>query len=404
MEFLSKEMKKKFTDSAKDWKEKGKAEKKAAKELEKAAAKEKKITDHEAAKGDIKAMLGALWNDEEKGIDTKKELFDAAKKENKMITMQDIEDFLRPQEASHIKDTPGYNSYVASLPREQYHVDIAYITKADKSTDGPKTEEDTMPPEEGAEEEAFPVPLAAPKAKAKAKAKAKPKGLNNIPTVWGSKAKAFICVDVFSKKVFVEPVDGTTAEDAKDGMLKAFYVMGPPKEVFTDDGGEFKGVFDEYLKAQGVKHITTRRHAMFAERFTRYLRFRLRQRQLKFNKQWESLVHKIVQQYNSNPHTTTHMSPNEAQDDRNALDVKLQLVMQAKRDRKYPPLHEGDQVKIYQKKSRGEEKKEIVPVWQGKIYTVKQIEWDDGKEYFELDPRPQGLKAKYLRHELMKVS
>ena len=98
------------------------------------------------------------------------------------------------------------------------------------------------------------------------------------------------------------------------------------------------------------------------------------------------------------------MAPNEAEDDKNALDVKLQLVMQAKRDRKYPPLSKGDSVKIYQKKSRGEEKKEIVPVWQEKVYKVKEIEWDDGKEYFELDPRPQGLKAKYLRHELLKVS
>jgi hypothetical protein len=155
----------------------GEAEKKAEKAAEKVAAKEKKITDHESAKGDIQAMLGALWNDEDKGIDTKKELFDAAKKQNKMVTLQDVEDFLRPQEASRIKDMPGYSSYVASLPREQYHVDIAYITKADKSTEGPKTEEDTMPPEEGAEEEAFPVPLA-PAPKAKAKAKSTPKGIN----------------------------------------------------------------------------------------------------------------------------------------------------------------------------------------------------------------------------------
>ena len=45
-----------------------------------------------------------------------------------------------------------------------------------------------------------------------------------------------------------------------------------------------------------------------------------------------------------------------------------------------------------------------MPVWQEKVYKVKEIEWDDGKEYFELDPRPQGLKLKYLRHELLKVS
>ena len=45
-----------------------------------------------------------------------------------------------------------------------------------------------------------------------------------------------------------------------------------------------------------------------------------------------------------------------------------------------------------------------MPVWQGKVYTVKEVEWEDGKEYFTLDPHPQGLKAKYLRHELLKVN
>ena len=202
----------------------------------------------------------------------------------------------------------------------------------------------------------------------------------------------------------MEPVDGTTGESAKEGRMKAIYVMGPPTEVYTDDGGEFKSVFTEYLKAQGVKQIVTRRHAMFAERFTRYLRIRLRARQLKQNKPWEALVHKIVQQYNSTAHSTTRMTPNEAQEDKNALDVKLSLVMQAKRDRRYPPLGKGDRVKIYQKKTRGEEQKEIVPVWQEKVYTVKDIEWDNGHDYYELDPKPVGLKAKYLRHELLKVS
>jgi len=45
-----------------------------------------------------------------------------------------------------------------------------------------------------------------------------------------------------------------------------------------------------------------------------------------------------------------------------------------------------------------------VPVWQGKTYTIKNIEWDDRHEYFVLDPRPVGLKERYLGHELLKVS
>ena len=84
--------------------------------------------------------------------------------------------------------------------------------------------------------------------------------------------------------------------------------------------------------------------------------------------------------------------------------MKLNLAMQAKRDRKYPPISDGDKVKIFQKKTRGEEQKEIVPNWSANVYTVKEIEHRAGGELYVLDPRPTGLKAKYMRHELLKVS
>ena len=71
---------------------------------------------------------------------------------------------------------------------------------------------------------------------------------------------------------------------------------------------------------------------------------------------------------------------------------------------KYPPISEGDQVKIFQKKTRGEEQKEIVPNWSPNVYTVKEIEHRAGGQLYVLDPRPAGLKAKYMRHELLKVS
>ena len=85
--------------------------------------------------------------------------------------MDDVNQFLRKDPIEQVKDTPGYNSWVASLPREQYHLDIAYITKADKPSEGAKTEEDEMPPDEEAEEENFPEPVPAPKSTAKAKSK-----------------------------------------------------------------------------------------------------------------------------------------------------------------------------------------------------------------------------------------
>jgi hypothetical protein len=183
----------------------------------------------------------------------------------------------------------------------------------------------------------------------------KARAVKKIEAIWGSKRFAFICVDVFSKKVFVEPLAELNAPSAAKGMAQAVLNLGPPKEVYTDDGGEFKGEFSRYLEAQRIDHLVARKHAMFAERFIRYLRWHLKDRQTITKEDWVKLLPNIVNQYNNGNakrpiHTSTGLTPNEGHDDRNALAVKLGWVMQAKRDRKYPHVSEGDKVKIYQKK------------------------------------------------------
>lgn len=155
---------------------------------------------------------------------------------------------------------------MASLPRQQYHVDIAYITKAKTKKKTPE-KGGYRPEEEGVKDEeiaAEGVREVEPPEQDKKK-----RGLKNIPEIYGLKPKAFICVDVFSKKVSATPVDGTTAKDAVAGMKKAVQDLGPHIEVYTDDGAEFMGEFNKYLDGQNIKHVATRRHAMFAERFTR---------------------------------------------------------------------------------------------------------------------------------------
>ena len=136
MEYLSKEMKKKFMEGAKDWsKEKDKAltkeTSKAALVMKRLTAKEDKSKTHAANKEEIMVLLKTLRDDViHNPITTVKGLYAKAKKANKLVTMEDVQEFWRGQEAGQIKDMKGYNSYVASLPRQQYHLDLAYITKA----------------------------------------------------------------------------------------------------------------------------------------------------------------------------------------------------------------------------------------------------------------------------------
>ena len=418
MEFLSEEMADKFKKAAAKarlWKEEKKKAAKAAKEeakAEKATLKGKekvlKQVQHELKQDTIMRRLKELRSDVlDNPVSTIKGLFMKAKKDaeiGKFVTMEDVKKFWAGTFAGQIKPMTGYNSYVASLPREQYHVDIAYMSKA-KTKEEAKTMGGFLPEDEGKVEENIgedgveQVAPEAPEGK---------KGLKNIPMLYGTLPKAFICVDVFSKKVSVTPIAGTSAEEATKGMQRAVEQLGPPKEVFSDDGGEFKGKFAAYLKEQGIQHIVTRNHAMFAERFTRYLRWHLHDLQAQHGGDWNVWYTQVVKHYNQGTdekptHTTTKLSPNEGHQDKNALDVKLNLVMQAKHNRKYPEIREGDKVKIHQKKTRGAENKEVVPVWSPATFTVKQIKVEGNHTYYVMDPKPVGLKAEYLRHELLLV-
>ena len=54
--------------------------------------------------------------------------------------------------------------------------------------------------------------------------------------------------------------------------------MGFPREVYTDEGSEFKGKFTEYVKQEHFVHTTTKTHARFAERFIRWVKMQLYKR------------------------------------------------------------------------------------------------------------------------------
>ena len=135
MEYLSSELKDKFKKEMKvasTWKEDKIAASKEAKKMAKLTALEEKKTAHEANKGEIAELLTTLRTSKEERITDKATLYKVAKKANPLVTKEDVDKFWMGEDISQIKDMKGYNSWVGDLPREQYLVDIAYITKGKK--------------------------------------------------------------------------------------------------------------------------------------------------------------------------------------------------------------------------------------------------------------------------------
>ena len=97
----------------------------------------------------------------------------------------------------------------------------------------------------------------------------------------------------------------------------------------TVDGAHMIERFNKTLKTK----IQTRLDAMGLDRDT-----------------WRSQLEPIINKYNDTEHRTTHMTPNQAKKEGNKLMVSFNLRNNAKKNRQYPELKVGDEVRVIQKK------------------------------------------------------
>ena len=71
--------------------------------------------------------------------------------------------------------------------------------------------------------------------------------------------------------------------------------------------------------------------------------------------------------------------------------------MTGKKNRVYPELDVGDEVKIFRKRKPNQ--KERVSYWSQNIYTIENVENKLGQNYY----RVEGNNRQYLRFEVLKV-
>ena len=115
------------------------------------------------------------------------------------------------------------------------------------------------------------------------------------------------------------------------------------------------------------------------------------------------MLYPILLKYNfKSVHTSTKLTPNEADKTHNQFYVKLNLELNRVHKRRYPDVDIGSEVKVYKKKDKLD--KEHIPVWQSKIYKVEKIDKKFGQKYYYLEGYTQnGRIAPLLRHEILKI-
>ena len=114
------------------------------------------------------------------------------------------------------------------------------------------------------------------------------------------------------------------------------------------------------------------------ERFNRTLRENIQTRldamDLSRDK-WTSQLEAVVNKYNNTVHSTIKMSPNDARKEGNKLTASFNIWAQSKKDRVYPELKVGDEVRVMLTKDS--KTKGYMPKWSTELYKVLLIKDHD---------------------------
>ena len=154
------------------------------------------------------------------------------------------------------------------------------------------------------------------------------------------------CVDVFSKKGDIIPLKDRNQDTVTDAFTKILSHMGIPKTIYSDQGSEFKNeTFQNLLDKHKIQIIFALGHAPFVEVFNKTIKGKLiKYMSLHNTKNWSDFLPQVLEAYNSTKHSATGVAPIEVSS-KNELQVAMKLRKHAKLGN-YPDLGAGDQVRL----------------------------------------------------------
>ena len=245
-------------------------------------------------------ILSNIYYDLERGYGSARSLYEQAKEEGAVITLEEVKSFMKKQPNKQIKGYQNYNSYLVPYARAEFQIDIMDMNKFKQE---------------------------------------------------GEERYGLIVIDAFSRYAYIHPMENKNSEDVLKALKEAFKVMGEPIEIFSDEDTAFLTIVKKYLDGLGIVQKTTRTHANIVERLIRTIKNGVADR-IRFTKgNWTDLYKPTLKKYNNPIHSSTGAKPVEAHKDENRVNVKVNLTLKQKHFRKYPQLSVGDKVKNLHERS-----------------------------------------------------
>ena len=211
--------------------------------------------------------------------------------------------------------------------------------------------------------------------------------------------------DVFTRRIWVIPLEGSKAPALIAALQQGFVQMGGKPEILYSDqeGGIKSNEAQEWFAKNNIKSIFTRAHAAFVERQIRTIKDMILKR-LEKSQDWASWrtpeflarICKIRNEGREN--ATTQMKPIDAEKEENHEPVLTRLEAVRKTNRSYSPLRVGDRVKYYGPKKKAFDK-EFTSVWDKKADRIKSIVRIHDQNFYKLEKEP----GEFLRAELLKL-
>ena len=308
---------------------------------------------------DKEKILEKLYYDVEEGFGSVRDLYEKARKVDIGITLDFVSKWLRAQPNKQTRNYKNYNSYTAPFPKYEFQIDLIVMTSL----------------------------------------------LRDV----GSEVKnqlnfGMVCIDIFSKKCHIVPMESNDTDTVYKSLLECFKVLGQPLSIYTDDEGALNSKkIQDYFKGEGIEHIVTKTHANQAERMIRTIKKMIGDRLRHFPKKtWVEVLKPALNKYNNQIHSTIKMSPNRVHNLDNAIEVRANQILKEKHNRKYPNITEGDYVRVFDKgKGNFVSRKETRSQWSSRKYKVILVGHDMmNNKYYKLE----GLSKRYNRHELLLVN